>query len=118
VFICVNLWRKKLLTLGLITVASGAIAQSYPTKPIRMIVPYAPGGGVDIIARTTAQELAKRVGQQIIVDNRTGAGGNVGSELVAKSAPDGYTLLMASPGCLKWHCVMDSRVRGNGRLQR
>ena len=62
-----------------------------------MVVPYAPGGGVDIIARTTAQELAKRVGQQIIVDNRAGAGGNVGSDAVAKSAPDGYTLLMASP---------------------
>ena len=62
-----------------------------------MVVPYAPGGGVDIIARATAQELARRVGQQIIVDNRAGAGGNVGSDAVAKSAPDGYTLLMASP---------------------
>ncbi len=62
-----------------------------------MIVPYAPGGGVDIIARTTAQELAKRIGQQIIVENRTGGGGNVGSDAVAKAAPDGYTLLMASP---------------------
>ncbi len=77
--------------------SSGAVAQSYPAKPIRLIVPYAPGGGVDIIARATAQELTKRVGQQIIVDNRTGAGGNVGSEIVAKSPPDGYTLLMASP---------------------
>jgi tripartite-type tricarboxylate transporter receptor subunit TctC len=97
VFICVHRWRKKLLTLALIAVAGNALAQSYPAKPIRMIVPYAPGGGVDIIARATAQELSKRVGQQVIVDNRTGAGGNVGSDLVAKSAPDGYTLLMASP---------------------
>jgi tripartite-type tricarboxylate transporter receptor subunit TctC len=97
VFICVHLWRKKLLTLGFIAAASGAIAQTYPTRPIRMVVPYAPGGGVDIIARTTAQEVTKRVGQQIIVDNRTGGGGNVGSDAVAKSAPDGYTLLMASP---------------------
>ena len=79
------------------TFASGANAQSYPAKSIRMVVPYAPGGGVDIIARATAQELARRVGQQIIVDNRAGAGGNVGSDAVAKSAPDGYTLLMASP---------------------
>ena len=79
------------------TLATAASAQSYPAKSIRLIVPYAPGGGVDIIARTTAQDLAKRVGQQIIVDNRTGGGGNVGSDLVAKSAPDGYTLLMASP---------------------
>ena len=77
--------------------ATGVMAQSYPTKSIRMVVPYAPGGGVDIIARATAQELARRVGQQIIVDNRAGAGGNVGSDAVAKSAPDGYTLLMASP---------------------
>ena len=96
-FICVHRWRKKLLTLALMAVAGNALAQSYPAKPIRMIVPYAPGGGVDIIARATAQELSKRVGQQVIVDNRTGAGGNVGSDLVAKSAPDGYTLLMASP---------------------
>ncbi|MSP97033.1 MAG: tripartite tricarboxylate transporter substrate binding protein [Betaproteobacteria bacterium] len=79
------------------TFASGAIAQTYPVKPIRLVVPYAPGGGVDIIARATAQELAKRLGQQIIVDNRTGAGGNIGSDTVAKAPPDGYTLLMASP---------------------
>ena len=79
------------------TFASGAIAQSYPAKPIRIVVPYAPGGAVDIIARATAQELTKRVGQQIIVDNRTGAGGNIGSDTVAKAPPDGYTLLMASP---------------------
>ncbi len=77
--------------------ATGVTAQSYPAKSIRMVVPYAPGGGVDIIARATAQELARRVGQQIVVDNRTGAGGNVGSDAVAKAAPDGYTLLMASP---------------------
>jgi tripartite-type tricarboxylate transporter receptor subunit TctC len=76
---------------------SAALAQSYPAKPIRLIVPYAPGGGVDIVARTTAQELIKRLGQQVIVENRTGAGGNIGSEAVAKAAPDGYTLLMASP---------------------
>jgi tripartite-type tricarboxylate transporter receptor subunit TctC len=86
------------IAIAAATLASGAVAQSYPTKPVRLIVPYAPGGGVDIIARATAQELSKRVNQQIIVDNRTGAGGNVGSDVVAKSPPDGYTLLMASPG--------------------
>ena len=79
------------------TFANGAIAQPYPTKPVRLVVPYAPGGAVDIIARATGQELTKRLGQQIIVDNRTGAGGNIGSDTVAKAPPDGYTLLMASP---------------------
>jgi tripartite-type tricarboxylate transporter receptor subunit TctC len=100
VFIRAHPWLKKFLTLGFSVAAAfatSAMAQSYPSKSIRMVVPYAPGGGVDIIARATAQELTKRIGQQIIVDNRTGGGGNVGSDAVAKSAPDGYTLMMASP---------------------
>lgn len=79
------------------TLCGGALAQSYPTKPIRMIVPYAAGGGVDIVARAVGQELTKRLGQQIVVENRTGAGGNIGSDAVAKAPADGYTLLMASP---------------------
>jgi tripartite-type tricarboxylate transporter receptor subunit TctC len=85
------------LAIAMCVLSSAAFAQSYPAKPIRLIVPYAPGGGVDIVARTTAQELTKRLGQQMIVENRTGAGGNIGSDAVAKAAPDGYTLLMASP---------------------
>jgi len=79
------------------TLCAGAMAQSYPVKPVRIVVPYAPGGGVDIVARAVGQELTKRLGQTILVENRTGAGGNVGSDAVAKAAPDGYTLLMASP---------------------
>jgi tripartite-type tricarboxylate transporter receptor subunit TctC len=76
--------------------ASGASAQAYPTKPIRMIVPFAPGGNVDINARAVAPGLGQLLGQQVIVDNRAGAGGTIGTDAVAKSAPDGYTLLMAS----------------------
>jgi tripartite-type tricarboxylate transporter receptor subunit TctC len=78
-------------------VCAAAPAQQYPSKPVRIVVPYAPGGGVDIIARAIGQELTKRLNQQIVIENRTGAGGNIGSDAVAKAAPDGYTLLMASP---------------------
>ncbi len=89
--------RVACIAAAIATFASSVIAQPYPTKPVRLVVPYAPGGAVDIIARATAQELTKRLGQQIIVDNRTGAGGNIASDTVAKALPDGYTLLMASP---------------------
>jgi tripartite-type tricarboxylate transporter receptor subunit TctC len=75
---------------------AAAWAQDYPTKPIRVIVPFSPGGAVDGPTRAIAQELGKRLKQQVIVENKPGAGATIGSELVAKSAPDGYTLLLAS----------------------
>jgi tripartite-type tricarboxylate transporter receptor subunit TctC len=79
-----------------LALTAAAAAQDYPVKPIRLIVPFPPGGFNDIVARMVATQLGERLGKQVIVDNRTGAGGVVGTELVAHAAPDGYTLLIAS----------------------
>jgi tripartite-type tricarboxylate transporter receptor subunit TctC len=78
--------------------AAAADAADYPQRPVRWVVPFAPGASNDIIARMLAQKLTESLGQQFIIDNRGGAGGLVGGEIVAKSAPDGYTLLSANPG--------------------
>ena len=86
----------RLIPAALLAAAALAHAQSYPAKPIRIVVPFAPGGGADIIARILGQKMTDSWGQQVVVDNRAGASGNIGAEIVAKSAPDGYTLLMAS----------------------
>jgi len=84
------------LMVAALVLASGAAAQDYPSRPIRVVVPFSPGGAVDGPTRMVAQELSKRLGQQVVVDNRPGAGATIGSEAVAKSPPDGYTLLLAS----------------------
>ena len=76
--------------------AASAAAAAYPDKPITLIVPWAPGGTTDIIARAIAEQMTKSLGQSVIVENRSGAAGNIGSSIVAKARPDGYTLLVGS----------------------
>ncbi len=79
-------------------VSATAIAQAYPSKPIRLIVPFPPGGGNDIMARTVGQKIAESTGQQVVIDNRGGAGGNIGAETAAHAVPDGYTLFLGGVG--------------------
>ena len=88
----------KALLVAFALCASVSSAQPYPAKPIRVIVPFGPGGPSDFLVRTLGQKIAESWGQQLIVDNRTGANGVVGSELGARAAPDGYTLVMATNG--------------------
>jgi tripartite-type tricarboxylate transporter receptor subunit TctC len=91
--------RRKFLHLAagaaaLPAVSRFAWAQAYPTRPVRMIVPYPPGGGTDLAARLMGQWLSERFGQQFVIENRPGAGSNIGTEVVVKATPDGYTLLV------------------------
>ena len=96
------LCRRSLVALiaasPLLAAPLAAQAQAWPSKPVRIVVPFAPGGTTDILARAVAPELSRAFGQQFIVDNRAGAGGNLGAEIVAKSPGDGYTLLMGTVG--------------------
>src|SRR5512143_3446705 len=91
-----KLLHKWMLALAFAALAAGAQAQTYPSKPIRLVCPFPPGGAVDIASRAVAHELTQILGQPVTVDNRPGAGGNIGAEAVAKAPPDGYTLLMTT----------------------
>ena len=91
--------QKMLIILATLTAAGPLYAQtvdSYPTKPIRLLVGFPPGGSTDILSRQIGLRLAETLGQQVVIDNRAGAAGNIASELVARGSPDGYTLLMAT----------------------
>ena len=91
-------FRRNLILAAAVLCLGNAFAQSYPTRPIRLVVPYAAGGATDAYARVYAPKYAEAWGQPVVVENRPGAGGNVGAELVAKSAPDGYTWLLNTAG--------------------
>jgi tripartite-type tricarboxylate transporter receptor subunit TctC len=89
---------KKLLAAIALAVPVLALAQTYPAKPVRVVIPYPAGSTPDIVGRTVSERLQKALGQPFVVENRTGAGGNIGTEIVAKAAPDGHTLLVAING--------------------
>ena len=99
----------KLLSILFLTIGL-SLAQSYPSRVVRFVSPYAPGGGTDILARALAQKLTESFGQSFIVENRAGGGGILGIDSVAKSAPDGYTILMGSKGPLTMNPALHSKI--------
>ena len=90
-----RIWMTGVAAAAIALVSYSAFAQRYPEKTIRFIAPYAPGGSTDLLTRSLAQKLTEYLGQTVVADNRPGAGGNVGAEIAAKAAPDGYTILLA-----------------------
>src|SRR5215831_4409354 len=93
-------WSGTLTALAALLIASGAACaqDAYPSKPVHLLVPFPPGGAVDIVARTVSDELARRWGQAVVIENRPGAGGTIAGAAAAKAAPDGYTLILVASG--------------------
>ena len=96
-------WFRRALSSALVgsalvlAVPAGGQAQTYPAKPVRLVLPYAPGGIIDYVGRTLAQKLTENLGQPVVAENRPGGGGVLGTDSVARSAPDGYTLVLMDP---------------------
>ena len=95
-----------ILFLSMLTAATGALAQAWPTKPVTLMVPFAPGGTTDIVARPFAQAFSEEFGQSFVVDNRAGAGGTLAAGIAARAAPDGYTLFVATVALYAGACAL------------
>jgi tripartite-type tricarboxylate transporter receptor subunit TctC len=102
--------KTLLAAITLIAATPVAIAQDYPTRPITLVVAYAAGGGNDIMARVAAEKMSPMIGQQIVIENRGGAGGSIATRAVAKAAPDGYTLVLGGTGTLAINPTLYSNV--------
>ncbi len=107
-----NYWMAAALALAAIVPSTLAHAQAdtFPSRPIRLVVPFPPGGGADLTARTLAQKMGESMGQPVVVDNRPGANGSLGTDAVAKSAPDGYTILLTDRGALGVNPALYSKL--------
>jgi tripartite-type tricarboxylate transporter receptor subunit TctC len=103
--------RSVLIVCGALMLGGSAMAQTYPSRPVKIVVPFPAGGSNDIVARVLAQKLTERNGQSFFVENRGGAGGNIGAEAVASSEPDGYTLLLTAPPPLTINAALYKDMR-------